>query len=103
MVTSLTAAAPRAPATHCPDFIISAKSPLPFVPIPHTTSAPKVPNLSVSLKSRLFGTTVMLRPAPSKNDLLSKVCIAIDAICVNPPVELLLANYILAGVTDQYY
>ena len=70
MVTSLTEAAPRAPATHCPDFI-SAKSPLLFGPIPHTISAPKAPNLSVSLKSRLFGTTVMLRPALSKNDLLS--------------------------------
>jgi hypothetical protein len=33
-VTSLTAAAPRALATHCPDFIISAKSPLLFGPIP---------------------------------------------------------------------
>jgi signal transduction histidine kinase len=28
MVTNLTTAAPRAPATHCPDFIISANSPL---------------------------------------------------------------------------
>jgi hypothetical protein len=34
MVTSLTAAAPRAPATHC---LISVKSP---GPIPHTNSAP---------------------------------------------------------------
>jgi len=76
MVTSLTAAAPIAPATHC---LISANPP---GPIPHTSSAPKVPNLSVSLKPRLFGTTVMLRPAPSKNDLLSKVCIAIDAVGV---------------------
>jgi signal transduction histidine kinase len=28
MVINLTTAAPRAPATHCPDFIISANSPL---------------------------------------------------------------------------
>ena len=59
MVTSLTAAAPRAPATHCPDFIVSAKSPLPFVPIPYTASAPKVPNLSVSLKSSYVTTSTI--------------------------------------------
>ena len=67
-VVNLTAAVPRAPATHDgPDLNIPAKSPLLFWPMPpHTNSAPKVPNLSISLKSRLFGTTVMLRPAPSK-------------------------------------
>jgi len=47
-------------------------------------SAPKVPNLTISPKSRLLGGAVMLRPPASKPDTGCKACIATVAIFVNP-------------------
>jgi hypothetical protein len=90
MLTSLTAAAPRAPATHCPDLIISAKSPLLFGPYSTSNSSSQGSELEyITKKSRLLGSAVMLRPV-DHDDLSNKACIATVVIFVNPPVELLL-------------